>query len=146
MADGLPDDVAFCACNTLRKTARAVTQLYDEVLKPSGLRATQFSLLAVVTRAGAATMAELADALVMDRTTLTRNLKPLKARGLIQSVESEDRRERRIAVTDAGRRALVQAVPLWRKAQEKVAGGLGKGRWAGMMRDLNAAVRLVLAK
>ena len=134
--------VRTCACFNLRKAARAVTQLYDEVLAPSGLRGTQFSVLAVVSAAGAATMTELADTLVMDRTTLTRNLKPLLDRGLVERGEGEDRRQRPIAITPAGRDALGQALPLWEKAQARIAGGLGAARWKGMVGDLNKAIRL----
>ena len=134
--------VRTCACFNLRKAARAVTQLYDEVLAPSGLRGTQFSVLAVIAAAGSATMTELADTLVMDRTTLTRNLKPLLGRGLVERGEGEDRRQRPIAITAAGREALDQALPLWEKAQARIAGGLGAARWKGMVEDLNTAIRL----
>ncbi len=134
--------VRTCACFNLRKAARAVTQLYDEVLAPSGLRGTQFSVLAVIAAAGPATMTDLADTLVMDRTTLTRNLKPLLGRGLVERGEGEDRRQRPIAITPAGRDALGQALPLWQKAQARIAGGLGAARWKGMVEDLNTAIRL----
>ena len=134
--------VRTCACFNLRKAARAVTQLYDEVLAPSGLRGTQFSVLAVISAAGPATMTDLADTLVMDRTTLTRNLKPLLDRGLVERGEGEDRRQRPIAITPAGRDALGQALPLWEKAQARIAGGLGAARWEGMVKDLNTAIRL----
>ncbi len=131
-----------CACFNLRKAARAVTQLYDEVLAPSGLRGTQFPILAVLAAAGSATMTDLADTLVMDRTTLTRNLKPLLGRGLVERGEGEDRRQRPIAITPAGRDALAKAWPLWEKAQARIAGGLGAARWKGMVGDLNEAIRL----
>ncbi len=100
-----------CTCFGLRKAARAVTQMYDQALKPSGLRATQLSLLAVTERAGPRRMAEIAELLVMDRTTLTRNLKPLLDRGLLKSIEGSDRRRRPIAITAEGRAALAQALP-----------------------------------
>ena len=134
--------VRTCACFNLRKAARAVTQLYDEVLAPSGLRGTQFSVLSVISAAGPATMTDLADTLAMDRTTLTRNLKPLLDRGLVERGEGEDRRQRPIAITPAGRDALGQALPLWKKAQARIAGGLGAARWKGMVGDLDEAIRL----
>ena len=134
--------VRTCACFNLRKAARAVTQLYDEVLAPTGLRGTQFSVLTVIAAAGPATMTYLADTLVMDRTTLTRNLKPLLNRGLVERGEGEDRRQRPIAITPAGRDALGQALPLWEKAQARIAGGLGAARWKGMVGDLHEAIRL----
>ncbi len=131
-----------CACFNLRKAARAVTQLYDEVLAPAGLRGTQFPVLAVLAASGSATMTELADTLVMDRTTLTRNLKPLLDRGLVERGEGQDRRQRPIAITPAGRDALAKALPLWEKAQARIVGGLGAARWKGMVGDLNAAIGL----
>ncbi len=134
--------VRTCACFNLRKAARAVTQLYDEVLAPTGLRGTQFSVLTVIAAAGPATMTYLADTLVMDRTTLTRNLKPLLDRELVERGEGEDRRQRPIAITPAGRDALGQALPLWEKAQVRIAGGLGAARWKGMVEDLSEAIRL----
>ncbi len=88
----LPEIAETCACLNVRKAARAVTQLYDEVLQPSGLRATQFNLLVAIALAGEAPVTRLADALVMDRTTLTRNLKPLESQGLITIEAGTDRR------------------------------------------------------
>ena len=82
---------ANCTCFNLRKAARAVTQMYDAALKPSGLRATQFALLSVVESNGPAGITELARALVTDRTTLTRNLKPLLDQELLQVVDGADR-------------------------------------------------------
>ena len=142
----LSGDMPLCTCNTLRKATRAVTQFYDDALKPAGLRATQFSLLATVAAMESATMSVIAEVMVMDRTTLTRNLKPLAKRGLLEIVAGEDRRERRIALTEKGAKALIAAEPLWRQAQAKIAGSLGDERWAGMVRDLDEAVRLAQAK
>jgi hypothetical protein len=82
---------ANCTCLGLRKAARAVTQMYDQTLKPAGLRSTQFSLLVAAERAGPRGIGELAELLVMDRTTLTRNLKPLLVRGLLERAEGADR-------------------------------------------------------
>ncbi len=133
---------ANCTCFNLRKAARAVSHAYDEALKPSGLRGTQFSLLVVVRDRGPAGITELAKAMVMDRTTLTRNLKPLLARGLLEVVDGADRRRRPIAVTDPGRDAIARALPLWQQAQTRIAGGLGKARWAGLIADLDETVRI----
>ena len=108
-----------CSCFALRKAARAVTQMYDQALKPSGLRATQLSLLFTAERAGAVSTGELAEQLVMDRTTLTRNLKPLLDRGLLKRVVGADRRRRPIAITAKGRAALARALPYWREAQAR---------------------------
>ena len=141
MTDLLGGDSPLCACHTLRKTARAVTQFYDGALRPAGLRATQFTVLLAAARTGGATMTELAEALVVDRTTLTRNLKPLRERGLIESITGEDRREKHIAITAKGREALERAAPAWREAQARIAGRLG-ARWSRLARDLGEATRL----
>ena len=132
-----------CTCFGLRKAARAVTQMYDQALKPSGLRTTQFSLLAVTERAGPRRMAEIAELLVMDRTTLTRNLKPLLDQGLLERVAGADRRRRPIAITAKGRAALAQALPYWREAQMHMAGSLGRARWRRLLGDLRDTVDLV---
>ena len=134
---------ANCTCFNLRKAARAVTQVYDEALRPSGLKATQLSLLVNLARRGALPLTQLADALVMDRTTLTRNLKPLTARGLVAIEPEADRRVRRISLTDAGRKALDGAMPLWETAQRRMVVGLGDERWSGLLDGLSATVALV---
>lgn len=116
---------AQCLCLNLRRTARAVTRFYDGVLAPSGLRVTQFSLLATICARGPLTMNALAAALVMDRTTLTRNLRPLEKRGLIAVHPGEDRRERRVAITAAGTAVVERAQQLWRQAQTRMVTALG---------------------
>ena len=83
-----------CVCFKVRKSARAITKLYEKVLRPSGLRATQFSLLMAARVLGPVTVVKLAQAAVMERTTLTRNLQVLEKRGLIATNPGEDRRER----------------------------------------------------
>jgi DNA-binding MarR family transcriptional regulator len=135
-------DPTNCTCFNLRKAARAVTQMYDQTLKPTGLRTTQFSLLAVIDRVGPRGMAELAEKLVMDRTTLTRNLKPLLDRSLVKHVAGADRRQHPVAITAKGRTALKQAQPYWREAQAHMAGSLGRTRWGRLLGDLRDTVNL----
>ncbi len=135
-----------CTCFGLRKAARAVTQIYDRALKPSGLRATQFSLLFAAERSGPRAIGELAELLVMDRTTLTRNLKPLLDRGLLESVAGADRRRRPVAITAKGRAALARALPYWREAQARLAGSLGRSRWWRLLGDLRDTAALVQAE
>ena len=135
-------DVAFCSCASLRKAARAVTQSFDAALAPVGLKATQFTVLATVERLGEAPLTRLAEALVMDRTTLTRNLKPLERAGWLRLSEGEDRRVRRIALTRRGRALLDRARPLWQAAQSRVVEGLGEQRWSGLFDGLAATVAL----
>ncbi len=105
--------------------ARAVTQLYDDTLKPVGLRGTQFTVLAALEQTGQIKITDLTEVLAMDRTTLTRNLRPLEERGLVEAARGEDRRERLISLTQQGWDILEQALPLWEQAQAKVVRGLG---------------------
>src|SRR4030042_2689090 len=95
-----------CACYKVRKAARAVTKLYEEMLRPIGLRATQFSLLMATRVMGPVTVVKLAQVMVMDRTTLTRNLRILGKRGLITINPGEDRREKEINLTAVGMEVL----------------------------------------
>jgi DNA-binding MarR family transcriptional regulator len=107
-----------CFCLAAQRAARAVARRYDAVLRPAGLTSGQFSLLMSLNRPSPPTIAEVAAVLVMDRTTVTANLKPLERRGLVALVvDAADRRSRRPSLTAAGRRILQQALPLWRRAQ-----------------------------
>ena len=135
-----------CACFKVRKAARAITKLYEEVLRPSGLRATQFSLLMATRVMGPVTVVKLAQVMVMDRTTLTRNLQILEKRGLITIKPGEDRREREINLTAAGMEVLNQTVPLWEEAQERVRKGLGEERLQNLMGDLSEMISLTRKK
>jgi DNA-binding MarR family transcriptional regulator len=125
-----------CACFNVRKAARAVTQFYDSTLKPSGLRATQFTLLVALSRRGKIGVTELADKLVMERTTLTRNLKPLQKQGLIEIAAGSDRRTRTIFITETGQKKLAAATPYWQQAQEVIAEGLGNTDFNVMLSNI----------
>lgn len=135
-----------CACYKVRKAARAVTKIYEEVLRPIGLRATQFSLLMATRVMGPVTVVKLAQVMVMDRTTLTRNLQLLETRGLITIKPGEDRREREVNLTAEGMEVLAKAVPLWEEAQERVREGLGEERLQNLLGDLSEMVSLTRKK
>lgn len=112
------DDVRQCICLNLRRGARQVTQFYDDHLRSSGLRTTQFQLLAAISKVGPTPQQPLADVMGMDRTTLTRNLALLEKQDFVRITQSRtDRREREVDLTPAGRKILKQALPLWREAQ-----------------------------
>ncbi|MEA3509207.1 MAG: MarR family winged helix-turn-helix transcriptional regulator [candidate division NC10 bacterium] len=136
------EEAPLCACFNIRKAARAITQLYDDVLRPSGLRVTQFSILAVTRRLGPVTVTRLAEETVTDRTTLTRNLTLLAQQGLVRVTPGRDRREREVTLTDRGRTALAQAYPFWKGVQAQVAQGLGPERFRRLLSDLRATVAL----
>jgi DNA-binding MarR family transcriptional regulator len=118
-----------CACGSLRRAARVVTRLYDDALKPTGLRATQFGLLSNLMALGSSTLTQLADAMAVDHTTLTRNLDVLEARGLVVTEEGEDRRERQLRLSEKGIAALSEAYPLWQAAQARAMEIGGLGNW-----------------
>lgn len=141
----LAEEGPECVCFNIRKAARAVTQLYDEVFRPTGLRATQLSILTVTNRLGPITVTRLAEVTVTDRTTLTRNLRLLQKRGLIRIETGNDRREREVTLTDRGRTALARAYPLWKEVQSQVAQGLGPARLRRLLSDLRDTVTLTQA-
>ena len=134
---------ATCAGFNLRRASRAVSQHFDHALAPAGLRMTQFTLLAAFALGGTPSLAELADALVMDRTTLSRNLKVIRGAGLIEPAPSSDGRAQRFRLTGRGRATLDAALPLWQAAQEEVVEPLGAERWRGMLGDLRDVVGVV---
>jgi len=114
-----------CACGRLRRATRALTQLYDDLMAPSGLRITQFSLLRTLAREGTSRMSELAGMLLLDRTALSRNLDPLVKRGFVTIAPGRDARTREVSLTHAGDKALHGAEPHWKRAQARVAAKLG---------------------
>src|SRR5512132_1038482 len=118
-----------CACANLRRASRAVTQLYDEQLRAAGLSIAQFTLLQAISLAGKPTQRRLGQILVLDSTTLSRTLRILERRGWIRRRSGEDRRERLIELTGAGRSLFKKAVPLWDRAQKLLLARLGTRRW-----------------
>ncbi len=133
---------ASCACGNLRKASRAITKLYDEALRPSGLRITQFGILGTTMMMGPVTVTRLAEETVTDRTTLTRNLKLLTDKGLIRMETGEDQREREVTLTEQGRKALADAYPLWKKAQAQIVNGLGEEQWNALREGLSSILSL----
>ena len=127
---------AGCNCLALRQAARHVTQIYDQFLAPSGLRATQYSILARLLRRGPMTINALAADLVMDRTTLGRNIRPLQRDGLVAVVPGKsDRRSKELRLTSAGAVRVRAARKGWDAAQARFEGAFGVKR-ARRMRAL----------
>lgn len=133
---------ADCACFNIRKASRVVTQVYEELMQETGFRGTQFTVLVMTAAYGPITISNLADKLVMDRTTLTRNLKPLEKQGLIAIVPGEDKRTRAVELTEAGNDMLREALPLWKKAQQKIATFMGQGRLDNLLGELRSLEKL----
>jgi len=132
-----PNNCAMCTLNQLRKATRAVAKINDAALAPLNLKSTQFSLLVTLQKCGDIPLSELANVLVMERTTLTRNIKPLMAKGLITSKTERDKRLRIICITQPGKQLLLEAEPLWRVAQLSLVKQLGSERWSNTMHDLD---------
>ena len=128
-----------CNCLAVRQAGRHITQFYDQLLAPSRLRTTQFSILAKLRRLAPTTINALADALVMDRTTLGRNILPLERDGLI-TVEPgrRDRRSKELRVTEAGEASFREGLKGWREAQRRFSAIFGADRTAGMRGLLQA--------
>ena len=125
-----------CVSFGLRKASRIATKFYDDALRPSGLRNTQFALLGKLDSLGEASIGDLAEILATDGTTLTRNLEILVRRDLIQNIVADDGRVRNVRLTDLGKRTFAEAVPLWREAQKHVLDALGRTRWKEMRSEL----------
>ncbi|VAW52306.1 hypothetical protein MNBD_GAMMA05-164 [hydrothermal vent metagenome] len=126
-----------CACFNIRKSARVLTQHYDSALQPIELRATQFTILGVLSACSSITVTELAEHLMMDRTTLTRNLRPLEKQGLINTRQGDDKRTRLIELSKKGKNRLKKAIPLWKKAQKQVTDYMGSDRFNEFLNELN---------
>jgi DNA-binding MarR family transcriptional regulator len=110
-----------CYCTQFRRASNALTKIYDEALKPVGLRITQFSLLRGLGRLGSATLTELAEEAALDLTTISRNVKLLIELGWVEVLPGEaDRREKLLKLNDAGRGMIRKAMPNWRKAQRRI--------------------------
>lgn len=139
---GIPKGAAVvlpCACANLRKAARLATQLYDDILRPSGMRSTQFTLLQGLHHASGITQKSLAELLGVDSTTLTRTLTFLRRKGWLRSETGADRRELRLYLTAAGQREYKRVLPHWRSAQRCLRQAVGEGNWHQVM---DAAVHI----
>lgn len=137
-ADKAVETGQLCACFNLRKASRAITQIYDEIISRAGLRSTQFTLLMAIKAMGPVPVKRLAKTIMMDRTTLSRNLRPLEKRRLVTISPGVDRRERNLALTEEGHKLLNRAYPLWKEAQKMVSEHLGEERLNRLLSELSA--------
>ena len=126
-----------CMCANIRRAARAITQRYDEALRPLGLTITQYTILQALSLAGDITQGRLGEILAMDSTTLTRTLSVMNRRGSIAKVYGTDRRERRLRLTRVGKSEFNRALPQWQSTQEDVRDQFGKERWDDLMKQMN---------
>jgi DNA-binding MarR family transcriptional regulator len=114
-----------CTCFRIRGAARRVSQIYSKHLASTGLKISQFSLLGFVTAEGPVSIGRLSDLLATDRTTLTRNLRPLLQGGLIERAPSGDKRRHELLATPTGRALFKRALPLWAAAEQEVRVAMG---------------------
>jgi DNA-binding MarR family transcriptional regulator len=116
-----------CTCLSLRKASRRVTQIYDRILAAAGVTVTQYGLLGHLAAFDGIGIAALAEKLIMDPTTLTRNLRPLERRGFVAiKTDRHDKRSRRLHLTASGRKVFANAKPAWVRAQRQIEQALGE--------------------
>jgi len=120
-------------CGSFRRTARALTQLYDQALRPLGLRPTQFTILQALALAGRVSQGQLGELLALDSTTLTRTLELMGRQGWIAARRGKDRRERWLGLSVAGEKQLNRALPAWEKVQARLRQQLGERAWKNLL-------------
>lgn len=135
--------ISSCACEGARRTARALTQHYEHSLASTGVRTTQLPILLALSAHGPLPVTPLADALVIDRTTLTRNLTALVRLGLVSIADGPDRRTRVVSLTEPGREALDQSLAQWDRAQAEVEERFGRQRLQSLLRELSVLTDLI---
>jgi DNA-binding MarR family transcriptional regulator len=134
----------YCASFNFRRTARAVTRLYDLALQESGIRSTQFTILVGIAKSQPASIGALADILIIDRTTLTRSLRLLKKEGLIDISDRSTMRQRFLRITPKGQRTLAQSLPAWRKAQQQFVETVGAEDWIDLRNELERLAHVAM--
>jgi DNA-binding MarR family transcriptional regulator len=132
-----------CFCSTLRRTSRSLTQLYEDALRPLGLRATQFTILQALALTGEVSQGRLGEILAMDSTTLTRALEIMSRRGWITERRGEDRRERWLNLANKGEKQLSRALPIWEKVQTNLRHQIGKQNWESFLQLADQVTNLV---
>ena len=126
----------YCASLNFRRTARAVTRLYDLAFQGTGIRSTQFTILIGVAKVQPVSISALSSILVIDSTTLTRSLAKLQKQGLLTVSKRAARRRRFVSLTEAGVKALEESLPGWRAAQERFVKAVGAEFWLGFRGEL----------
>jgi DNA-binding MarR family transcriptional regulator len=132
-----------CVCGNLRMASRAVTAIYDAHLEPSGLTSNQLAVLWPIVKIEPAPMSEIARWIVMDKTTVSRNVAALVQAGLVEIRSGEDARHRLVCTTARGRHAFAAAMPAWEAAQAEVARAFGKTRFTNIVKESRRLARAV---
>jgi len=137
--------VADCACEGLRRAARATSRLYGRALSGVGLTATQLAILVATRLRGSLPLSRLAKGLGLDRTTLYRAVRPLQRRGFLRILPGQNERERVATVTAKGERLLEKALPIWEKTQQRFVEGVGPRAWTALSSALKQVVSVASA-
>lgn len=149
MTDFLPDldltGTGHCASFNFRRAARAMTALFDHALQGSGIRSTQFTILTAVAKAQSISVGKVSETLVMDATTLTRNLNLLRKQGLVTVSPRGSMRQRFVSLTFEGEKALARAVPLWKEIQQKFVNNIGEDTWKKLRSELEDLSKLAVS-
>jgi DNA-binding MarR family transcriptional regulator len=132
-----------CLCGSFRRTARALTSFYEEALRPTGVRATQLTILQVLARAGEMSQGRLGEMLAMDSTSLTRTLAIIRRRGWVAERRGNDQRERLLRLSRGGAAKLKRVTPVWNGLQARLSGKLGERAWKNLLRLTNQVTELV---
>lgn len=135
-----------CMCASLRRSARALTQLYETALRPLDLRATQFTILQVLSLAGEVPQGQLGEMLAMDSTSLTRTLAIMVRHGWIAERRGKDRRQRWLRLSSAGEARLKRALPAWEKVQSRLRGQVGEQAWNNLLQVTRQVTALITTK
>ncbi|KPN96801.1 MarR family winged helix-turn-helix transcriptional regulator [Lysinibacillus sp. ZYM-1] len=138
------DYTQICVCANLRKKTRVVTQLYDKLLQPTGLKVTQYSMLAHIDLQQAVSISRLGEILLLDQTTVTRNINLLKQYGYVElKRDAHDARSKIITLTDKGLEKLHEAAPIWQTIQDRIIDDIGVEKYADFYDTLRTMQKII---
>ena len=135
-----------CLCATFRRTARALSQVYDDAVRPLGLRTTQFTILQALSLTGEVSQGRLGEILALDSTTLTRTLAIMKRRKWVATRQGRDGRKRLLSLSKAGREQFDLASPAWQGVQDRLRSQLGEERWNALFQQNREMTAVATAK
>lgn len=138
------DYTQICVCANLRKKTRVVTQLYDKLLQPTGLKITQYSMLANIDYQQSVSISRLGEILLLDQTTITRNINLLKQNGYVDiTKDPQDARTKVITLTEKGDEKLNEAAPIWEEIQEKIINDIGLEKYEDFYETLKSIQKII---
>ncbi|MFJ8087538.1 MarR family winged helix-turn-helix transcriptional regulator [Lysinibacillus sp. NPDC095746] len=138
------DYTQICVCANLRKKTRLVTQFYDNLLQPTGLKVTQYSMLANIDLQQSVSISRLGEILLLDQTTITRNINLLKRNGYVELTrDPQDARAKVITLTDKGVEKLNEAAPIWQDIQERIINDIGLEKYNDFYETLKTIQKII---